>query len=289
MGIAVVGARGQLGSELCRQLAGDAIPFDRADFDLVDAEAVRRVLVERRPEALINAAAFTQVDLAETEPDRCFAVNAGAVATLADVARELEIPLVQMSTDYVYCSEEPRSTPYRETDPAEPRGVYACSKLEGEHHAATCERHLIVRTCGLYGNAAPGRAPQNFVETMIRLAGEREELKVVDDQRCTPSYVPHVAWAVRFLLNRGVWGTYHVVNRGDTTWFGFASAIFRRMDIEVSLTPISTEEFDAPAPRPRYSVLDTSKYAALRGPALPHWTEALQEYLGQRRAVDHDS
>lgn len=285
MGIAVVGARGQFGSELCRQLAGEAIALDRADFDLVDADATRRVLLERRPEALINAAAFTQVDLAEAEPEHCWAVNAGAVATLSEVAERLEIPLVQMSTDYVFGSDAARSTPYHETDAPDPRGVYACSKREGERHAAACTRHLIVRTCGLYGLAAPGEAPRNFVETMLRLAAERDELRIVDDQRCTPSYVPHVARAVRFLLSRGAWGIYHVVNEGDTTWYDFAAAIFRRMDIDVRLAPISSEAYGAPAPRPRYSVLDTSKYAATGGPALPHWSEALQEYLGRRRVA----
>jgi dTDP-4-dehydrorhamnose reductase len=140
-----------------------------------------------------------------------------------------------------------------------------------------------VRTCGLYGRLGP-RSPGNFVETMLRLAAEGKPLRVVDDQRCTPSYVPHVARAIVFLLNAKARGIFHVVNSGETTWYRFAAELVRLAGREVAMEPITTADYGAPAPRPAYSVLDTAKYHALPGrPALPPWQDALAEYLANRR------
>jgi dTDP-4-dehydrorhamnose reductase len=288
MKIAVTGAYGQLGSELCRLLGADAIPLDLNTLDLTDAPAVDQTLANLCPDAIINCAAYTQVDRAESEPQQCQAVNATAVEHLARACAQLDCPLVQISTDYVYSGGPERTTPYREDDPPSPQGVYAQTKFEGEQAAARhLRKHLIVRTCGLYARPRDQRA-RNFVNTMLRVGKAGKELRVVADQHCTPSYVPHVARAVLFLLGvpggqSAPWGIYHVVNRPATTWYEFAVEIFRLAGIDVSLRPISTAEYGAAAPRPAYSVLDTTKYHALGGPAMPDWKTALAECLAERR------
>jgi dTDP-4-dehydrorhamnose reductase len=285
MRIAVTGSQGQLGSELCRQLGGDAAGLDLPQFDLTDRDRVLRTLIEIAPQAVINTAAYTQVDRAEEEIQRCRAVNARGVAHLVEACRALDCVLVQISTDYVLGGDTRRRVPYRETDEPQPQSVYARSKLEGERLAAEWEKHLVVRTCGLYGRPGP-RSAGNFVETMLGLAARRARLRVVDDQRLTPSYVPHVARAIRFLLETDAYGTYHVTNVGETTWYDFAAEIFRLAGLPVELEPISTSEYGAKAPRPPYSVLDTSKYHALPGrPAMPLWQSALGEYLAARNSA----
>lgn len=282
MTIVVTGCKGQLGAALCRQWGDESVGLDLPDFDLTDASKVREVLAAIRPRAIINAAAYTLVDRAEQEPERCRAVNVQGVIHLVEVCRRLDCMLVQISTDYVFGQDRGRTTPYRETDPPGPLGVYAQSKLDGELAAAQWPKHLIVRTCGLYGRLAE-RSAGNFVETMLRLAAAGKPLRVVDDQRCTPSYVPHVARALRFLLDADARGIYHVVNAGQTTWYEFACEIFRQSGLSVPVARITSAEWNAPCPRPLYSVLDTSKYLALPGrPDLPPWQVALTEYFHER-------
>jgi dTDP-4-dehydrorhamnose reductase len=285
MRIAVTGAYGQLGSELCRLLGANAVPLDIDTLDLTDGPAVEKTLADLCPDAVVNCAAYTQVDRAESEPQQCRAVNATAVEHLARACKRLDCPLVQISTDYVYDGGSDRTTPYCEDELPSPQGVYARSKFEGEQAAARYAKHLIVRTCGLYARPTDERAG-NFVKTMLRLAHTGKELRVVADQHCTPSYVPHVARAVLFLLGLpdgrpAPWGVYHVVNRGATTWYEFAAEIFRLAGVDVSLRPITTAEYGAAAPRPAYSVMDTAKYHALGGPAMPDWKTALTEYISQ--------
>lgn len=283
MRLAITGAGGQLGGELCRMLGGEAIALDVPEFDLTDAAAVRRLLLAARPAAVINTAAYTLVDRAEQDRERCWKINSEGVGCLAEACRELDCPLVQISTDYVFGRDRTRTAPYRETDEPGPEGVYAESKLGGERQAAAWRKHMILRTCGLYGRPGPKTAGGNFVETMLRLGKERGHLRVVDDQHCTPSYVPHVARAAIYLAQAGAYGIFHVVNSGATTWHDFAQEIFRQAGLNVTLERITTAEYGAAAPRPGYSVLETSKYRALGGPAMPAWQEALAEYLASRR------
>lgn len=283
MQIAVTGAGGQLGGELCRRLGPSAIALDLPDFDLTNRALVREQLYRLKPAAVINTAAYTQVDKAEQDRERCMAINAVAVGYLADACTELDCPLVQISTDYVFGRDAGRQAPYAEDDDPGPLSVYGESKLAGEHQAARCPRHIIVRTCGLYGQRGPATAASNFVDTMLRLGRERPVVRVVDDQRCTPSYVPHVAAAILLLLERSAQGTYHVVNSGETTWHDFAAEIFRQGGVAVPLERITTAQYGALAVRPAYSVLSTARYAAVEGRALPAWQAALAEYL--RRAA----
>ena len=289
MRIAVTGAYGQLGGELCRLLDANSLPLDIDTLDLTDGPAVDKTLLELCPDALINCAAYTQVDRAESQPEAARAVNVAAVEHLARACGRLDCPLVQVSTDYVFGGGPERTTPYREDEPTSARGVYAQTKLDGEREAARHPKHLIVRTCGLYARPADERAG-NFVKTMLRLGESGKELRIVADQHCTPSYVPHVARAVLFLAGvardePAPWGIYHVTNGGATTWYEFAGEIFRQAGREVPLRPITTAEYGAAAPRPAYSVLDTAKYHALGGPAMPTWQDALAEYFSQLQRV----
>jgi len=285
MKIIVTGAYGQLGRELCRELRSQAVPLEIDTLDLTDGPAVHLTLVRLKPDAVINCAAYTQVDQAESEPERCRAVNVTAVEHLARACGELDCPLVQISTDYVFDGPPERTIPYREDDLPSPQGVYARTKLEGERAAARGAKHLIVRTCGLYAHPTDRQA-KNFVRTMLRLGARGRKLRVVSDQHCTPSYVPHVARAVLFLAGTegsepAPWGVYHVTNRGATTWYEFAVEIFRQSGMEVSLEPIRTAEYGSAAPRPAYSVLDTTAYHRLGGPAMPDWKQALAEYFAE--------
>lgn len=279
MTIAVTGASGQLGSELCRVLGDRAIPLSRQEMDLCSPDAIRHTLLELKPSVVINSAAWTTVDKAESEPDAAAQVNAEAVKAIADACLELDAVLVQISTDYVFGAAGGTS-PWRESDPTLPTSVYARTKFSGEQNARTWHKHYIVRTCGLYSSVADGPVRgRNFVDTMLSLGSERDELSVVYDQRCTPTYVPHLVKAIQFLVDTGKFGTYHITNQGDASWIEFASEVFRQAGVEMNLNPISTADYGLPAARPSYSVLDGAKYHALGGPSMPHWTQGLSDYL----------
>ncbi len=284
--IVIIGAEGQLGAELCRQLGPMALPLTRQQLDITDARQTELVLGQMRSDAMtadigavINTAAYTNVDLAEQLHDECRRVNVDGVSNLAKACNQHNLSLVQISSDYVFgAARASQPRPYREDDPTAPQGEYAKSKLAGELAAAQASRHLILRTCGLYG---PRSKPTqgNFVDTMLRLGRERDHLRVVDDQTCSPSYIVDVAQATLFLVQSQAQGVFHVVNQGGTTWFEFAREIFRLAHFEVVVEPISTAQYNAPAPRPSYSVLDTAKYDGLRGPALRPWQIALAQYV----------
>jgi dTDP-4-dehydrorhamnose reductase len=300
MCILVTGAAGQLGAELCRMLGAGATGVDIDTLDLTDRAAVLNEVRRLSPRAIIHCAAYTAVDQAETDADRCRAVNATAVETLTTACREVDIPLAQISTDYLFAGRASIGRPWREDDPPAPKGIYAITKQEGERAAACWEKHLIVRTCGLY--ARPSHlAAKNFVKTILRLARTKPQLRVVDDQLCTPSYVPHVARAVLFLVGSRLpslserpvggeggapWGIYNVTNRGETTWCRMAREIVRLAGLDVPVDPITTAEFAAPAPRPAYSVLDTTAYHRLGGPEMPDWKEALAEYFKELKTIE---
>lgn len=232
------------------------------------------------PAAVINCAAFTRVDLAETQPAESFLVNAAAVEAIATVCQELDCPLLQVSTDYVFGSDLDRRVPYRETDVPGPVNVYGRSKLAGEDAARSCHKHFIVRTCGLFADSPHGpQRGRNFADTMLLLARERPSLRIVNDQTCTPSYVPQMASAMLRLLFAAPHGTYHLTHRGATTWFGFANELFRQAGITLPVTPISTADYAAAAARPAYSVLDTSKFESLNFPRMPEWQHGVRSYL----------
>lgn len=278
----LIGGRGQLGTALRSQLRGEVVSPDRAELDLANSTQVSERIRSLRPEVIINAAAYNLVDRAEDEPEVAFRQNAFAVRNLAQEVDAVGGTLVHVSTDHVFGLFENPGHPWRESDAPGPVGVYGASKLTGEFFARTlCARHLIVRTCGLYGVAdSPGKG--NFVGTMLRLGRQQGEVRVVDDQHCTPTRATDLAQAMADLIAAGATGLYHATNSGATTWCGFAREIFRLAGIATRVIPIRSAEFAAKARRPAWSVLSGEKLAGQRGMSMPEWTVALAEYLAER-------
>jgi dTDP-4-dehydrorhamnose reductase len=281
---AVIGAAGQLGRDLCPRLDGEVVPLGRDRADLTRPELLRATLTDLRPDVVVNCAAYNFVDKAESEPDAAFAVNAWGVRDLARLCRELDCALVHFSTDYVFGLDAGRATPYGVADAPGPVSVYGLSKLAGEYAArAECPRHVVVRTCGLYGVWGSGGKGGNFVETMLRVAGKGKPLRVVNDQHCTPSYTADVAAATAALVRTGQYGLYHVTNGGATTWYELGRAVFEVSGVPADLTPIPTAEYPTPARRPAYSVLALDELAAAGVPTPRPWREAVAAYLEERK------
>jgi dTDP-4-dehydrorhamnose reductase len=255
----VTGAGGQLGAALLEEFReADVVGLTRADWDLSLPPPVGLPAVD----VVLHAAAWTDVDGAEDDPQGAAAVNVGGTQHVA----ELGVPVVLFSTDYVFGGH--KREPYLESDAPGPQSVYGRTKLLSE--AAAGEDAWIVRTSWLFGWTS-----RNFVRTMLQLAAERDEVAVVDDQRGCPTYVGHLAAAVRDLLElpRGLW---HVAADGDCTWADFAEAIFEEAGLDCRVRPVTTAELGRPAPRPAYSVLRSERPG---GPRLPHWREGLRECL----------
>ncbi len=295
MRVVITGAEGQLGGELCRQFGAEAIGIDLNALDLAQLEAIEPTLDRLRPDIIINCAAYTNVDRAEAEPEKCFRVNAEAVDVIAGFCEKKNRPLVQISTDYVFCGSSP-GRPWREDDEPRPRGVYASSKWVGERNALKHPRSIVVRTCGLYARRALEQH-RNFVRAILRKAEDGQVLRVVADQCCCPTYVPHAARAIEFLsrmaiLQAAAAGIYHVVNTGGVSWYEFAQTVLATAGMKTVVEPISTEEYAAAAPRPGYSVLDVGKYHRLGGPVMPPWSEAVRQYFSdceKRRAYEENA
>ena len=293
MRILLLGGNGQVGTELRRSLApvgellvgtrdgllSDGAPCEVADLD--DPAALARLVSRIAPDSVVNAAAYTQVDHAESDPERAFRANAEAPAAIAAACAHAGARLVHYSTDYVFDGSGAR--PYREEDPTAPLGVYGASKLAGEaairDSGAT---HLLLRTAWVY--AAHGR---NFLRTMLRLAAERDELRVVADQRGTPTSAALIADVTAQVLASApaASGLYHLTASGETTWHGFAEAIIDRAHAlgqlarKPRIVPIATADYPTPAARPAYSVLDCSKLQRDLGIDLPDWRAALDDTL----------
>ena len=282
--ILLIGAAGQLGRELAPALAaiGDVVARDHEALDVTDAAAVAEAVRNVSPQYIVNAAAYTAVDRAESERDVAFAVNGRAPGLLAEAARRIDAILVHYSTDYVFDGE--RTTPYDETVTPCPRNVYGESKLEGERAiAASGATALTLRTSWVYS-----RHGQNFLTTMERLARERDELRVVADQTGVPNWTRALARATAAMLSHGPAfiaqraGLYHLSAGGSTTWYGFARAIVEGSGVRV--TPIRTTDYPTPATRPVYGVLDASRFATTFGVALPDWRILLHECLRAQQA-----
>jgi dTDP-4-dehydrorhamnose reductase len=285
MRVAIVGAGGQLGQDICKVLGPGAIALTRKDADLNQLEKLKQTLVGLRPDLVINCAAYNFVDRAEREPAAAFAVNALGVQALVDCCRELDAVLVHFSTDYVFGQDRGRTAPYTETDLPGPTCVYGASKLAGETLAQLWPKHFVVRTCGLYGLAGRTSAKGNFVEMILRQAAEGKHLRVVTDQRCTPTASADLARAVILLVESGRFGLYHWTSAGDCTWFEFAQAILEMAGLDVAVQGVRTREFGSKVERPSYSVLATDRVVGL-GLAKPRpWREALADYLTERKGT----
>ncbi len=285
--VLVTGSQGQLGTAIGR-LQGDFPAFrflftDRSTLDLLRETDVHDFLAAHAVQYCINCAAYTAVDKAEQEPEQAWKVNAAGAGYLAAACAAHAIPLVHISSDYVYHND--RNTPLRETDPTQPQGIYARSKLQGEQLVRQFhpDGALIVRTSWVY---APWG--HNFVRTMLRLAGERSALAVVCDQVGTPTYAPDLARALLLILT-DLWhgtrridtlaGTYNFSNEGVASWYDFAVAIFRIKGIDITVQPIATTDYPTPAQRPPFSLLDKTRFKSAFGQRIPHWQDSLTECL----------
>ena len=295
MTTAVIGASGQLGTDLPKFLSGEVVSIRHSDMELTDSDSINSCLDRIRPEVVINTAAYNLVDKAEDEGHQAMAVNFLGPARVARWCLENDATLVHFSTDYVFGAlsfealtnnpQEPvASSPRREIDLAVPGSIYAQSKLAGENMVRSiCRRHFVIRTCGLYGVAATrGVGKGNFVETMLLLGAEWDELAVVNDQHCTPTATRDLAQATAELITTEKYGLYHATNSGATTWHDLAAEIFRQAKIDVKLRPLTTEEFGAKAARPAYSVLNCQKLESAIGRPMPAWQDALRQYLIDR-------
>lgn len=283
--IAVTGASGMLGAEVIRQLRTiggyKTVALTQEKMDITDVLEVKKVLGELRPHALIHCAAFTQVDTAEKEPQTCNMVNAEGTKNLAFFCRELNIDLIYISTDYVF--DGTKGAPYLESDPTVPINTYGRSKELGEKYVAgLCERYKIVRTSWL--NGLGGTNVRNFIETMLRLAETRSTLSVVNDQVGKPTFTFDLAKALILLLEVKRSGIFHVTNSGQASWYEFACEIIREAGLpNVTVQPISSEQFRSLARRPRYSVLENSQMQELGLEPLPDWRISLREYMRRRK------
>jgi dTDP-4-dehydrorhamnose reductase len=291
MKLLVVGAKGQLGTKILAAGAGERAfevrGVDLPEVDVTRRESVRAVVGEVRPDWIINCAAYTDVERAESEPERAYAVNHRAVGVLADAALEAKARLLHLSTDYVFSGSfgalDPR--PYREDDPCGPLGVYGASKLAGEIVLeAHPVRSLTLRTSWLYGG--PGR---NFVSTMLRLGAEAElegkALRVVDDQIGSPTDAWSLAGQVLSLLRQDLRGILHASSEGAVSWFGFAREIFRLSGLKPAFEAVKTADFPTKARRPAWSVLSKETLRATGAHVLPTWEEGLERALPRMRTT----
>jgi len=283
--ILLTGKNGQVGWELHQTLTplGEVVALDRQQLDLADPDQIRKRVREIKPDLIVNAAAYTAVDRAEAEPGLAMAVNGIAPGILAEEAKRIGAAIVHYSTDYVF--DGTKATPYTEEDAPNPLNVYGRTKLAGEQAIRDVGvPHLILRTSWVYGMRG-----KNFLLTILRLAREREELKIVDDQTGAPTWSRAVAEATARILSAGplslaAAGIYHLTAAGSTTWHGFARAILT-LDPDQSeqvckhVRPIPTAEYPTPAARPAFSVLSNAKLKAFFGLTLPDWEQSLKSAL----------
>lgn len=287
----VTGAGGMLGHDVMRAAARagrELVGLTHAELDITDAREVERALARAQADqgrlaAAVNCAAWTDVDGAETHREQAHAVNAAGAANLARAAAARDIPLLHLSTDYVFAGEAPldgvgAKRPYVESDPAGPRSVYGQSKLEGERAVlASSPRHLVVRSSWLFGVHG-----SNFVATMLRLGAERDAVQVVTDQVGCPTWTGHLAAAVIGLLEREAGGLVHLAGSGHVSWNGFAQEIFRQAEVSCRVEPATSAQMARPAPRPAWSVLASEREDVL---PMPDWRDGLAGYLAARAGM----
>jgi len=278
--VLITGCRGQLGKELCRQIEQlnqvrsqfQVVATDHDSLDITDAEQVERVISQEKPEVVINTAAYTKVDACEADERTAFRVNALGARNLAVAAYKIGAKILQVSTDYVF--DGTGNTPLREYDPINPLSVYGKSKALGEQMVMTTNpRYYILRTAWLYGDGA------NFIRTILKLASEKEELKVVNDQVGTPTSTVDLAKCILALIQTDYYGIYHGTCEGECTWYDFARRILVVKGIKKRVIPISTKELNLPAKRPAYSVLENFMLKLVGLNTFRNWEEAMTEYL----------
>lgn len=277
MKIVITGANGQLGIELQRQLREnpnlhDIIPTDYDTLDITNFKQVEQMLLQVKPEVVINCAAHTAVDKCEEDIENAYRINAIGPKNLAIACEKIGAKLVQVSTDYVFDGENPLAR--REDDKTAPQSIYGSSKLLGEENTKLfCKKHFIVRTAWLYGEG------NNFVRTMLKLAETNKELNVVGDQFGSPTSTKDLAQAIIALIHTDYYGTFHATCEGECSWYDFAVKIFEIKEVNVKVNRVTSEQFTRPAKRPKYSVLDNFMFKIYGMNEFRYWEEALKDYL----------
>jgi dTDP-4-dehydrorhamnose reductase len=284
--IAIFGGGGQLGAELAAEFAArghQVTTFERTQVDITEPARVEQTLSALDPAVVLNAAAYNQVDISEKDPFAAFQVNALAVRNLAVSCRQVDARLVHFSTDYVFDGMAGRA--YTENDETHPLGAYAVSKLAGELYArAYLDKPLIIRTSGVYGPKGMDTARGNFVELMLRLAGNGQTIRVVEDHVASPTFAPALAARTADLVDRNAHGIFHLGGGSPISWFDWAAKIFAAAGLKPPLKATNEREFRTPARRPKYSALSNAKAEALGIAPMPPLDEAIQMYLAARAA-----
>ena len=287
MRIVIIGAGGQLGSDLAevlQQSREDVVILTRQDLDITDSRVVREKLAHYAPKVILNCAVYHPVDECETHPANSFAVNAIAVRDLGLVANEIGAAVVHFSSDYVFDGQLGR--PYTEADPTSPASVFGVSKVAGEQLLRqVLPQHYIIRTSGLYGLVGSRVKRGNFVETMLRLGAQNGHVRVVNDLRMAQTSTRNLANQVLALIQTGHYGTYHASDHGDYSWYEFALKIFEFSGMKVDVTPVSWRDMPAVAPRPTYSVLENRRLMTLGLDRMQATDAALLSYLRAREAA----
>ncbi|ALM76383.1 dTDP-4-dehydrorhamnose reductase [Thermococcus barophilus] len=280
MRVAVIGANGQLGTDLVEVFGKEAIPLTHKDLDVTDFESLK-ILKELKPDVIINTAAYVRVDDAELYPEKAFQVNAVGALNVAKIANEIDAVNVYISTDYVF--DGTKGKPYIEEDVPNPINVYGLSKYAGEIFTKNYSgRYYIIRVASLYGKAGASGKGGNFVEFMIQKAKKGENIRVVKDMFMSPTYTKDVARTLKkFLELKPEFGVYHMVNEGYCSWYEFTRAIFEILGWDVEVKPIKSSELKRLAKRPQFSALKNEKLEKL-GLKMRHWREALGEYLKEK-------
>ncbi len=279
--VLVLGARGQLGTELVRESAARGYPtvgLGREELDIARPDLIEQAIRLHRPDWLINAAAYNQVDVAEREPLAAMQTNGLAVRQMALCCRDSGATLLHFSTDHVFDGK--KAAPYTEEDVPRPLSAYGISKLAGELYAqAYLERCLVVRTAGVYGPAGRGTNRGNFVELMLRLAAEGRAIRVVEDFYASPTYAPALAARSIDLLEKARFGVYHIGGAATISWYAWALLIFREAGVRAEITPTNEREYPTPARRPKYSVLSNAKMEAAGVAPMPPLEQCIRDYL----------
>ena len=280
MKLAIIGANGQLGTDLCEVFSANhkVIELNHADIEITDLDNVRSVLTLTKPDFVFNTAAYNLVADAEKFPAKAFEINGTGVLNLARVCQDLGIRFVHYSTDYVFDGK--KQNPYQEDDLPNPLNVYGSSKLVGEYFALNyCEKTFVIRVSGIYGKVPSRSKGGNFITSIVRQAREKHEVRVVNDEILTPTPTLHIAKNSGSLIDTDAFGLYHMSCEGQCSWYEFARVIWETLQLETPLVPVSVRDFPLTVRRPFYSVLENKKLNELRINQMPGWKEALREFL----------
>ena len=287
MKIALIGATGQLGTDFKKIIHSDQlIELNYPHFDITKKNEVKIELESLKPDLVINTAAYNLVDRAEEFPEESLAVNYFGVEHLADTCRSIDATLVHFSTDYVFGGDLGRTSPYTEDDKPKPLNKYGVSKLNGELAVQKyLRKQFVIRTSGLFGEAGSEGKGGNFVESIIKKYEAGDQLKIVDDQVLTPTYTLDLAKNVWELITTKNYGLYHVTSEGQCSWYDFARAVFKHLDIPAKITPVKTDDYKLKAARPHYSVLENRRLNELGLNIMRHWEQTIPDYLREKKYI----